>query len=364
MRIGIDAHMLEDHSGGNERFYKNILQHMNLPKDCTAYLFVQPGTDTEQYRDRFEIIELQSRGAARRYLKELPKLCRALDLDVLHTQYFLPFRCGCRTVCTIHDICFEHNASWFSAKDYVFQKLLIPRSARHADHIITVSEYSRQDIADTYGVSPEKISVIYDAVDDSFLQAQDQEISESAVREKFGIGDVPYILSVGNLNPRKNNGRLIRAFHLMKERWGGSEKLVIAGKKDYRADELLKEAGNDVLFTGFVDDKELIQLYRGAAAFAYPSLYEGFGIPPLEAMACGTPTAVSDRTSLPEVVGDAGLYFDPEDEESIAQCLHLLMTDKELVASLISKGNQRIRAFDWNRSSAEMMEVYYENTFS
>ena len=359
MKIGIDAHMLGDHSGGNERFYENILGHMVVPEDAVFFLFVQQGTDTAKYKDRFEVIELQSHSAATRYLRELPKLSRKLELDVLHTQYFIPPFGSCRTVCTIHDICFEHNASWFAKKDYVFQKLLIPRSARHADHIVTVSEYSAQDLVRTYGISAGKISVIYNAADDSFLQLQDQQTKETSARDKFGIGTDPYILSVGNLNPRKNLSRLIRAFGLMKKRWGGSEKLVIAGKKDYRAEELLSGIRQDVVFTGFVSDEELVELYRGADVFVYPSLYEGFGIPPLEAMACGTPVAVSDRTSLPEVVGDAGLYFDPEDEQAIAKCLHRLLTDKELCAGLTQKGRQRCRAFDWTRSAGDMVEVYY-----
>ena len=362
MRIGIDAHMLGDRSGGNERFYENILLHMDVPDGWSIFLFLREGADAGRYGGRFQIRRLKSRGAADRYLRELPRLSRELRLDVLHTQYFIPFRRSCGTVCTIHDICFEHNASWFPKKEYLFQKTLIPYAARHADRVVTVSEYSRQDIVRTYGLDPGRVAVIPNAVDERFWEMGAADIT--SVRARFGIGDAPYILSVGNLNPRKNIARLIRAFCSMKERWGGREKLVIAGKEDYGAGALLPEAGKagkagrDIIFTGFVADEELLRLYRGAKCFVYPSLYEGFGIPPLEAMACGTPAAVSDRTSLPEVVGDAGLYFDPENEEEIAECLRRLLTDGDLARSLSEAGRRRARAFDWKRSAADLLEVY------
>ena len=362
MKIGIDAHMLGDCSGGNQRFYENILRYMTVPEGGTIYLFVSRGTDVSIYRDRFEIVYLESKSAVRRYLRELPQLCRKLKLDILHTQYFIPFIRPCTTICTIHDICFEHNASWFSRKDYLFQKTLIPYAAKRADHIITVSEFSRQDIIKCYGIAPEKISVVYDAADDQFKEANDIENKASSVREKYNIGETQYVLSVGNLNPRKNISRLIRAFHMMKEKYGGNEKLVIVGKKDYGTDELFSEEQNDIIFTYYVDNEDLIGFYQGAACYVYPSLYEGFGIPPLEAMACGTPVAVSNRTSMPEVVGDAGLYFDPEDEMQIMQCIYRLLTDDRLREKLIRSGYERVKCFDWKISAEKTAALYQDIT--
>ncbi len=367
MRIGIDAHMLGDHSGGNERFYDNILKYMSVPGDCTVYLFVREDLDVSAFAGKFRIIRLKSRSALGRYFRELPALCRELELDVLHTQYFIPFRRPCRTICTIHDICFAHNKTWFSKKEYLFQKTMIPYAARHADAVVTVSEFSRRDIADTFGVNDQKICVIYNAVDwKHFGKEADQAGKAEAaalVRAKFGIGQAPYILCVGNLNPRKNISSLIDAYRMMKEKYGGSQILVIAGKKDYRAEQTIQEAretgvGDAILFTGYVTNEELEALYSQAECFVYPSLYEGFGIPPLEAMACGTPVAVSGTTALPEVVADAGLYFDPEDVSSIASCLHRLLQQEDLREALISAGYDRVKAFDWGRSAQKLMDLY------
>ena len=359
MKIGIDAHMLGDHSGGNQRFYENILQHMTVPADSTIFLFVKRGTDISIYKDRFKIVYLKSKSSSGRYLWELPRLCRKLKLDILHTQYFIPFIRPCRTICTIHDICFEQNSSWFARKDYIFQKTMIPYAARHSDHIVTDSEYSRQDIIKCYRISPQKISVIYSAADDQFFQADAAKINSTSVRVKYGIGDTPYILSVGNLNPRKNIARLIRAFLMLKKKYGGNEKLVIVGKNDYKADEVLSEASNDIIFTGYVNNEDLTGLYHESRCFVYPSLYEGFGIPPLEAMAGGTPVAVSNRTSLPEVVGEAGLYFDPEDETQIMQSIHSLLTDSVLRETLVRNGYEQAKRFDW-KASAEKLTALYE----
>ena len=181
------------------------------------------------------------------------------------------------------------------------------------------------------------------------------------LRTKFGISADRYLLSVCNLQPRKNLVRLIKAFISMKQEQGGAEQLVIVGKKAWMYNDIISEAmqdSKDIIFTDYVSNDDLIRLYNGAHCFVYPSFFEGFGIPPLEAMACGTPVAVSNATSLPEVVGDAGIYFDPFSVEEIKGGLKKILRDDGLRAKLINKGYERINKYNWEESADIVAKSY------
>ena len=360
-KIGIDGHMLGDHSGGNESYYSNILRSMNIPDNCEIYLFVKPGIDVSDYSDKYKIVRFESKNAMRRNFWELTVLCRKYGLDLLHTQYFIPFIRPCKTVCTIHDICFEHFKDIFTKKEYYRQKILIPYAAKHSDYIFTVSCHAKKDIVEHYKVSEETTVVTYNAVNNSFRVLTEQELNEEQLREKFQLGNEPYVLNVSNLQPRKNLVRLIKAFIAMKKKYGGTEKLVIVGKKAWMFDEILKtalEGSDDIVFTDYVSEEDLVRLYNAAACFIYPSFFEGFGIPPLEAMACGTPVAVAQATSLPEVVGDAGLYFDPYSEDEIAESIHRMITDAKLSGDLKERGLMQAKKFSWAGSAKIIVDTY------
>lgn len=281
---------------------------------------------------------------------------------MLHTQYFIPFIRSCKVVCTIHDICFEHYKSIFTKKEYFTQKLLIPYAAKHSEFIFTVSEHAKSDIVTNYRIEPEKVIVTYNAVNDSFRVLDNEELQEEDLRNKFSIGSEPYILSVGNLQPRKNLPRLIEAFNMWKSKYNNNAKLVLVGKKAWLYNEILKAAGavsNDIVLTDYVTDEDLVRLYNAAECFVYPSFYEGFGIPPLESMACGTPVAVSNATALPEVVGDAAILFNPFDVENITEAINKLMTDEALKNMLREKGLVRRNNFSWNESSKLIYDIYH-----
>ena len=360
--IGIDGHMLGDHSGGNESYYKNILQNMIIPGNIQAYLFLQNNVDEKPYADKFKIVRLKSKNSFMRLFFEIPFLARKLKLDVLHMQYFIPFLCPCKIVCTIHDISFEHFSNIFTKKEYLRQKLLIPYAAKHSKAIFTVSENAKKDIIEHYLVPENKIIVTYNAVNDNFKKLSDSELNESQLREQFQIGNQEYILSVCNLQPRKNLVRLIKAYKKMKKEYNTSEKLVIVGKKAWMFNDILQEAldnNEDIIFTDYVSERDLVRLYNAARCFVYPSFYEGFGIPPLEAMACGTPVAVANATSLPEVVGDAGIYFDPYEEESIEQALYELICMEESRRRLyLHRGAEQVKKFSWSMSASKIVDVY------
>ena len=360
-RIGIDAHMLGDNSGGNERYYENILKNMDVPEECRIFIFMKPGIDTAGLEKKYKVIRFKSHNSFVRNFIELPILAKKLKLDILHTQYFIPFACPCDTYCTIHDICFEHFKDIFTKKEYIRQKLLIPYAAKHSKKVFTVSEYSKKDIADHYKIPEENIIVTYNAVGKEFRKLNDKELDLPGLRTKFGISADRYLLSVCNLQPRKNLVRLIKAFISMKQEQGGAEQLVIVGKKAWMYNDIISEAmqdSKDIIFTDYVSNDDLIRLYNGAHCFVYPSFFEGFGIPPLEAMACGTPVAVSNATSLPEVVGDAGIYFDPFSVEEIKGGLKKILRDDGLRAKLINKGYERINKYNWEESADIVAKSY------
>ncbi len=360
MVIGIDAHMLGDHSGGNESYYTNILRAMKVEAGDKVYLFVKEGTDVSEFKDKFTIVRFHSKGAFCRNFIELDRLCRKYRIDVLHTQYFIPFFPSSKIVCTIHDICFEHYKDIFTKSEFIRQKLLIPYAARHSRYIFTVSEFSKRDIIEQYHIDPDRIIITYNAVNDRFRGLSGEELQEQELREKYGIGKLPYVMTVGNLQPRKNLPILIRAFNEWHKESGRSSKLVIVGKKAWMYSDILRQAGTNenIILTDFVPEKDLVRLYNAAACFIYPSFYEGFGIPPLEAMACGTPVAVSNVTAMPEVVKDAGLFFDPSDIDGIKKSIGQLMENEDLRKELIQKGLNRSKEFSWNESASKIYRAY------
>jgi glycosyltransferase involved in cell wall biosynthesis len=263
-------------------------------------------------------------------------------------------------VVTIHDISFEHYPQFFSPRDRLILKTLVPLSARRAAHILTVSQHAKREIVERYGLSPDKITVTYEAAGEQFRPIADPA-SLQVVRAKYGIGDSPFALALGNLQPRKNIARLVEAFAQYRSPLPTS--LVVAGKAQWRESEVFRavqRAGlaGRVIFPGYVDDADLPALYSAATVFVYPSLYEGFGLPPLEAMACGTPVISSNAASLPEVVGDAALLIDPNDTAALAQALHTVLAEPALHADLRRRGFDRAAQFSWQRCAAETLAVY------
>lgn len=237
------------------------------------------------------------------------------------------------------------------------------RSARQAAQVIALSEYARGNILDSYHVNPEKVSVIPLAAPGHFRPVSDEEELQR-VRQTYGIeGD--YILSVGAIQPRKNLSRLVAAYsHLRRAKPEGKlPKLVLVGKCAWLYDETLRtikqlEVSNSVVLTGYVPQADLPALYSGALCFVYPSYFEGFGLPPLEAMKCGAPVIVGDRTSLPEVVGDAGVLVDPFNVGEIASAIQRVTADGELRAQLRVKGLERAKLFDWQETARQTLAVY------
>jgi glycosyltransferase involved in cell wall biosynthesis len=235
----------------------------------------------------------------------------------------------------------------------------VPRSVKRADNVIAVSEATRQYLIELYQTPPEKISVLYHGVTPNFKPATTAE--KLALCQKYGLGEQPFVLSVGTIQPRKNYRRLIQALAKI----DSALLLVIVGSNGWNYEDVLTEVAKQglterVRFLGFVADADLPILYSAASLFVYPSLYEGFGLPVVEAMACGTPVIASNQSALPEVVGQAGLLVDPRDVEALAAAISCLLNKPDLCQSLVKAGYSQAAKFTWPAMTAKLVNLYQQ----
>lgn len=367
MHIAIDAHSVGSGLGGNETYATNLIEALAEIDSVNRYtLYVTKKEAVDRFKNRwpnFEIRLTLPHTPLVRIPLTLTVELRRRPVDVLHVQYTSPPFTPCPVVNTIHDLSFEHLPETFKGRSWRQMRLTIRRSAQTAAHIITDSNYSRDDILRTYSLPPERITATPLAASSRFKPVKDQREIER-VREKYGIaGD--YILTVGSIQPRKNMPRLIRAFAALcrESNLDSLPKLVVAGKRAWLYDETLSAAESSAVrrqisFVGYVPEVDLPALYTAARCFVYPSYFEGFGIPTLEAMSCGTPTITGDRTCFPEIVGDAGLMVNPFDEKEILQAIVAVVTDNQLRDSLIEKGLKRAAAYSWTATAQKTLEIY------
>jgi glycosyltransferase involved in cell wall biosynthesis len=263
-----------------------------------------------------------------------------------------------RQVCTIHDLIPLDHPEWFNRRFAGWYTWLLPRLAKQVRHIIAVSHFTRQRIIERLGVPASKVTVIPNGVDARFTPQSPQQVE--MVRRALGITSPCYMLTVGSVEPRKNLHRLLEAWRRAQSSVPPDVDLVVTGglgNARVFGGVPLKSIPPRVHFTGYVGDALLPGLYSGAAALLYPSLYEGFGLPPLEAMACGVPVMVSSGTSLPEVVGDAGVLVDPLDEDSIADGILRVLTESGSGSALRMKSQERARGFSWENTAQWTLEV-------
>lgn len=284
-------------------------------------------------------------------------------VQVFHATDFVlpPTLPRTRTLLTVHDLSFVRAPETASPGLKRYLDAVVPRSARRTDHILADSQATKDDLIALYGLPPEKITVLLSGVNPRFAPVHDPALL-AAARAKYGIGDAPFVLAVGTVQPRKNYERLMQALAGLPPELGDVH-LVIAGGMGwlqgpiYKAVETLR-LRERVHFIGFADDADLPALYSAARGVAFPSLYEGFGLPILEAMACGTPVLTSNISSLAEVAGDDAVLVDPLSAEAIRAGLVRLLTDEALRGRLIAKGFERAKAFTWERAARQLREVY------
>ncbi len=369
MRIAIDAHSVGTGLGGNESYAANLIEALAEIDQTNLYtLYVTRKEAVDRFTNRWPNFSVR-RTIPHTPLVRIPLILsaelRRQPVDVLHVQFTAPPLSPCPVVVSIHDLSFEHLPDTFKWKSRHQLKATVRRSARAAARVIALSEHAKRDIVETYAISPEVIRAIPLAASDHFRPVTD-EGELQRVRHTYGI-EGEYILSVGAIQPRKNLRRLIEAYARL--RWtrpeGNLPKLVVAGKCAWLYEETLRtikelQLTESVVLTGYVPEKDLPALYSGAICFVYPSYFEGFGLPPLEAMKCGAPVITGDRTSLPEVVGDAGLMVDPFDVDALAAAINRVISDSTLRAELTAKGLARAKLFDWKETARQTLTVYQE----
>lgn len=369
MHIGIDAHAIGARQGGNETYISNLIEALaEIDSENRYTLYFSKSEAAREWRGRFPNFHVRLLPPPTPLVRVPVVLAlelRVRPVDVLHVQFTAPPFCPVPVVATIHDLAFEHLPETFTRRGRAQLRLTVRTTARRAVRIATVSEFSRRDLINTYGLAPDKVVVTANGVGTEFSPASNGDHDQSDIRRHYGIKR-DYLIAVGSLQPRKNLIRLLRAYDHFREKSPDGPQLVIVGRRLWLAGEIFSEIrkrvwAGDVICTGFVPRDHLAALYRGSIALAYPSLFEGFGLPPLEAMACGVPVITSSTSSLPEVVGDAALLVNPYDEDEIVKALVRITNDAELRKTLRARGLERVKQFTWRSSAERTLALYRES---
>jgi len=363
MKIGIDVHSIGSGSGGNETYYRGLVEALQVIDRSSQYVLYSSGKAAEIARvsNNFTA-QYVPQSPYLRIPISLPLSVRRDRLDAYHAQFIIPPFLRCKTVTTIPDIAFEHVPEMFPAYQRLWSRTLIRCSACAADHILTVSEYSKRDLVKTYRLPSERITVTPLAAP-SELFPRDKDLSRELMARKYAISS-PYLLYVGRLQGRKNLPTLVSAFARL-ARAGCGHKLVIAGGRDTLSQSLMSAiqcsgVASDIILPGYIAAGDLPFVYSAADVFIYPSLYEGFGLPVLEAMACGIPVITSRNSAMEEVAGSAALLIDPLDDITLAQAITSILEDAPLGHRLSGAGLARSATFSYRRTAELTLRVYQQ----
>jgi len=364
MRFSVDAHAIGRHLTGNEVYVRNLLRGFaDLDHNSHFIAYLSEPEAAREIPERFE----------RRYVAPNPFLRLGYDLasqlrkdqpDLIHVQYTAPLGCPVPIVVSVHDISFVEHPEFFPLPRVAQLRITVERTVRRAAKVLTPSEFSRDQIIRTYHVDPEKVRVVPNAVSSEF-RPRSREQAAAFVRERLGIPG-PFILTVGDLQPRKNQIGLIQAFEELLASYPDLQhRLVLVGKEGWKGAEVRRRAGRSpvadrIHFTGFVSDEDLKWLYAACEIFVFPSYYEGFGLPILEAMASGRAVACSKATAAPEVADACAILFDPASTRDMTLAMRDLLIDAELRARIERLGVQRAANYSWRRTAQKTLDVYYE----
>jgi glycosyltransferase involved in cell wall biosynthesis len=368
MHVGIVADRLGSQGGGVETYERELICGLaEQPGDeqFTVYCASTAGADmVARLGPRFHAEVVNPVSKVARFAVGLPLSLRRSRVDIFHCCLFPPLYSGRRSVFTVHDFSPFVRPEFFPVPIRLRLTMFMRHGIASATRILCVSESTKADLVRLFRIDSSRVSVVHLGVEKCYHPPDPAAVVR--IRRQYNLPD-RYVLYVGKLDSRKNIVGILRAYYLLKTRYGygTSYALVLAGRRMWSSKAELSEIGrlglgDNVRILGHIEHADLPLLYAGAAVFLFPSHYEGFGLPPLEAMACGTPVVTSNVTSLPEIVGDAGVCIAPDDHDAIAQAVHELLSDASLHASRRAMGLTRASEFSWTRTAGETLRVYRE----
>lgn len=376
MKVGIDIRTLMDarYSGVSEYTFNLVEEILKLDKNDYRLFYNCFGdclNIPEFAGGKVKVVKYNYPNKILNYLFfkffNYPKIDKELEADVFFMPHinFIGKSKAAKSLITIHDLSFLKYPEFFSwRKNFWHRMINVKKLIKRFNRVVAVSKNTKQDIVELCGINPDKVEVIYSGIGKEFKQMDANEKKLAEVRDKYKLPE-KFILYLGTLEPRKNVDGIIKAYNKLRadNRELQDYKLVIAGGKGWKFDKIYKEwerseFKNDVNFLGYVDSKDKVYLYNLANVFVYPSFYEGFGFPPLEAMACGLPVVVSYAASLPEVAGDAALMVDPYNINDIAKAMAEILADESLKNKLIERGLARAKNFSWEKTAKEYLKIF------
>jgi len=371
VKIAIDAQTLLEPSAGITYYTKGITEGiLKLDRDnfYDLLLFrIFPKKPLRMFGDGGNFAYRYQRFFPYKFFYKSHKLGVDIPLELFfgrHDLYLFPnfvvypHRKG-KSVVVVHDLTFEKVPQYVAQRNVDFLKEFVPPSVAKADHVVVNSEFTKQDLVNTYRVPAEKVTVVYPGVDEKVFYPRSEE-DKTEVRKKYGIKK-PFILYLGTLEPRKNVSSILKAYAGLKDK--KEFDLVLAGKTGWLSEEIFRtvkdlELLESVIFTGYIPDEDRPKLLSAAEVFAYPSFFEGFGMPAVEAQACGTPVIASDTTSLPEAVGEGAILVDPRSVDEIKEALEKILASEELRTRLKEKGLENSRRFRWEESAKKLIGIF------
>ncbi|MBN1288975.1 MAG: glycosyltransferase family 4 protein [Actinobacteria bacterium] len=365
MIIGVEGRTLEGKRYGVARYLVNMLTHINeIDTENEYILYTSRPIDTTGLPEKLKIktIHMKPNILWRHLRLPLAMLKDGVDLHY-SPSYFVPMLKFCPTIVTVHDITFKVHPEWFSGdKRFMFSKIFWWR-VKKAESIVTPSLHSKNDVTRILKVKPSKVKVIYEAADDFFKPVEDGDLL-SGIKSKHGING-KFLFTVGTIHTRRNLTRLIEAFALARESCCCDLQLLILGEEapftppvDIEGTAEKHGVENNIIRADYVSEEDLRLLYSACDLFVYPSIYEGFGLPVIEAMSCGSPVACSNVTSIPEVAGDAALYFDPTNVREMATSIESGLTDEKLRNRCRQRGLERASSFSWRKFASELLQLF------
>ena len=359
MRIAIDARMIKPGSmHGIARYVYHLLKCLeDVGGGHQFYVLVNPDSplELENWSSHIELVHVLSEWISFREQFEIPRVLKTINAELFHSPSFVaPFRVPCRMIMTIHDLNHVVLRQFYTPFHQFYYQVIVRGSVKRSQYILTVSQFSKQEIARTLGLSSDKIFVTYNGVSEHYRPIRDQEQLDY-VRDLYGLSD-QFILCVSNNKPHKNVQQLVRAYC-----YSDLEvPLVLASPFDSNLIRIAENYGKKhlIYFSKFILEEHLPAVYSMTDLFVYPSTYEGFGLPPLEALACGAPVVVARSSSLPEVVGDNAIFANPHDFRAIAEALELGVSNEGLRLRLIESGLKHARGFSWASMAQKTLTVY------